>query len=58
MTAMDLRVRALGWVLRHLPGTSVAAMTPEEILRLQRRSLGHNPVTDLLYSARTARGSG
>src|SRR5579875_2725101 len=51
MTDMDLRVHALGWALRYLPGASVAAMTPEEILRFQQRRIGHNALTDLLFGA-------
>ena len=45
MAKLDLRVRLLG---RLLGLASVASMDAERIARVQGRSPGHNPVTDLL----------
>lgn len=52
MAKLDLRVRLLS---KLLGAFSVATLSEEQIRRLQRRSVGHNPVTDLLIGAR-ARG--
>ena len=45
MATLDLRVRLLGWALR---STSIARMSFAQIARAQRRTLGHNPLIDLL----------
>ena len=45
MARLDLRVRLLGWALRR---ASIAKMSGEQIARAQRRTVGHNPVIDLL----------
>lgn len=49
MTAMDLRVRTLGMLLR--PTSSISKMKRAQILKMQHRSLGHNPVVDLIFGA-------
>lgn len=49
MASMDLRVRALGWALRHLPGSSITTMDRERLVRAQQRQLEHNPVLDLVF---------
>jgi acetyl esterase len=48
MTRIDLRVRLLGRVLRAAV-PSITTMDVEQIARLQHRTLGHNPLTDLLH---------
>lgn len=45
MAKLDLRVRLLGWALRR---ASIVRMSNEQIARAQRRTVGHNPVIDLL----------
>ena len=45
MAELDLRVRLLGKALR---ATSITGRTDEQIVRAQRRPVGHNPVVDLL----------
>lgn len=45
MAKPDLRVRLLG---RVLAASSIAGMTDEQVARAQQRTVGHNPVTDLL----------
>jgi len=48
MTDLDPRVRMFGWVLRHLPGTSIARMTPADIDRANRRRVRRNWVIDAI----------
>src|ERR1700728_3306134 len=48
MTRLDLRVRALGWVLRR---ASLAGKSDEDLVRMQRRAIGHNVVTDLMFGS-------
>lgn len=50
---LDLRVRALGWLVRR--GMPVPAMTSDDIRRAQQRRMSRNKVTDLLFGA-TPRG--
>lgn len=45
MAELDLRVRLLG---RALGTASITGRSDEEIVRMQQRSIGHNPVVDLL----------
>ena len=48
MARMDLRLRLLGALTRPL---SVARMSDEQVLRLQKRRVRHNRVTDLLVGS-------
>jgi acetyl esterase len=45
MAKLDLRVRLVG---RALAAASIAGMTDEQLARAQQRTIGHNPVTDLI----------
>jgi acetyl esterase len=49
MTAMDLRVRMVGVLAR--PASSISKMSRERVLKVQRRGLMHNRVTDLIFGA-------
>jgi acetyl esterase/lipase len=46
MTPLDLRVRVLGSILRR---ASLSGKSDEDLVRMQRRAMGHNVVTDLLF---------
>jgi len=52
MAKLDLRMRLVGLLTAR---ASVASMSPERIAAVQRRSLGHNPITDLVLGG-VARG--
>lgn len=47
MTRLDLRVRLLGRALR--AGPSITTMNDEQLARMQHRTFGHNPLSDLLF---------
>src|ERR1035441_2779090 len=48
MTRLDLRVRALGWVLSR---ASLSGKSDADLVRMQRRAIGHNVVTDLIFGS-------
>ncbi len=48
MADLDLRVKVLGRLLERL---SVAEQSEDDIIRMQQRTLPHNPLTDLLLGA-------
>ncbi|MBO0819855.1 MAG: alpha/beta hydrolase, partial [Nocardiopsaceae bacterium] len=50
MVRMDLRVRAWGWLTRR--GVSVARLTDEQVVAMQRRQVPENPVTGWLFGTR------
>jgi acetyl esterase/lipase len=49
MTAMDLRVRMLGALVR--PASSISKMSRARVLKMQRHGLMHNRVTDRIFGA-------
>jgi acetyl esterase/lipase len=48
MTRLDRRVRGLGFVLGR---ASLSGKSDADLVRMQRRAMGHNVVTDLLFGA-------
>lgn len=46
LVPLDLRVHALGWLLRRLPGANVQTMTAADIARAHDRGLGRNALVD------------
>ena len=57
MAELGWRVRSLAWILAHAPGASVASMTPEQMLRAQKRLAGHGRLTAGV-TGRVAKGVG
>ena len=45
MAELGWRVRSLAWILAHAPGASVATMTPEQMVKAQKRLAGHGRLT-------------
>ena len=48
MTRLDRRVRALGFILSR---ASLSGKSDADLVQMQRRALGHNVVTDLLFGS-------
>jgi acetyl esterase/lipase len=48
MTRLDLRVRALGWALGR---ASLSGKSDADLVRMQRRAIGHNVVTDFMFGS-------